>query len=182
MGNKLPIYYQCFISRQSSYLSPDGWTTDSNTGKQYKVVGKGRFNHEKNKQTCKDNGGFLPEPRTEEENKFLKDFNDLIFWLGAVRSGDRFEWISDRTEVTYTNWKVDGPRDQDCIIRNLWGDDWQTLHCEGGLNCDTNPMCNIVCQRNGGKFSYFVSVKFFKLPFDMFDINVASIYLYELYE
>ena len=147
-------------------------------------MGKGRFNHEKNKQTCKDNGGFLPEPRTEAESTFLKDFNIRSFWLGAVRkpdAPDRFEWISDKTEVTYTNWHED-PGVQDCVIRNYDADDWMTIHCDWGLNCDTNPMCNIVCQRNGGKFSYFVSVKFFKLPCDMFGINVASIYLYDLYE
>ena len=113
---------------------------------------------------CANNGGFLPEPRSEQENNFLRELTNLAFWLGAIRiSGNEYNWLSDGTKVVYTNW-IEGaqPTTNDCVssqvrhqnVGNWWSSPC-TDHCDGDVTS-----CNVVCQRNDGKYSYYLFYEF----------------------
>ena len=105
---------------------------------------------------CANNGGFLPEPRSEQENNFLREFTNLAFWLGAIRiSGNEYIWLSDGTKVVYTNWLTGShPTTNDCISSqySLKAANWWSSPCTA--HCDDLD-CTIVCQRNVGKYSYY---------------------------
>ena len=134
---------------------PDDWTTDPGTGKQYRVVRYEFPNHTESQRICAENGGFLPEPRSQEENEFLRDFTINTFWLGAVRSsGDRFVWLSDGTDLDYNNWHQDQSNlGKDCGYRFYDTDVWGTRHCS--FLCNYCGPSKPVCQRNVGKFSCY---------------------------
>ena len=96
----------------------------------------------------------MPEPRTEEENEFLTDFSNAAFWLGAVKSSEeRFAWLSDGTEVVYTNWFYNQrTTENQCVYKLFNKDTWHTNPCNSQGNSDRYK---IVCQRNNGKFSCY---------------------------
>ena len=154
------------LTRPSPFLTPDEWTTDPRTGKQYKILWLpyGR-SYDHTRRTCTNNGGMMPEPRSEQENKFLtNNFTIKGFWLGAVRSDSdklTFVWLSDGTEVNYTKWHTSEPSTgHDCVHSRFDAGNWKTLSCDE--LCTNLVYCDMVCQKRDkcGKCScYFASIK-----------------------
>ena len=81
----------------------------------------------------------------------MRNFNTGVFGLGAVRStGDVFAWLSDGKDLDYTNWDSRYNLERDCVFADGRTGGWGTNLCTS--NC---THCNLVCQRNGGKFSCY---------------------------
>ena len=113
--------------------------------------------YNESREICTDNGGFLPEPRNENEDKFLKDFQKERFWLGSVQnSNGQFIWLSDGSELVHTNWYTSNCCNDGCVYRTYDGDDWATRSCDTQIN----PFYT-VCQRKDGKFSCYICQNFF---------------------
>jgi len=94
------------------------WVTDPSTGKQYTVVppeaGKG-IDIQRSKKTCEYYNAILPEPRTEEENKFVAGLKDDMFFLGVNDLDQDGVWTynSDNSPVT---WLTSKPESQEIFV------------------------------------------------------------------
>ena len=116
-------------------------------------MGQGIPEHNDGQRICADNGGFLPEPRSEQERNFLREFTQITFWLGAIRSSEgEYIWLSDGTKVVYTNWlsASDPHGTTHCVSRDdaaNWVASPCTIQCDG----DDRAYCNLVCQRSNCK-------------------------------
>ena len=68
-----------------------------------------------NLDKCKQHGGILPEPRSQEENEFLNNLNSDTFVLGMNNKeteGTSLVWDSDGTPVVYQR-KFDRPKSKE---------------------------------------------------------------------
>jgi len=75
---------------------------------------------------CKTHGGFLAEPRTEEETHLIELFvmPEENYWIGLTDLADEgaFVWGTDYSAPDYTNWYTGEPSNddgEDCV--HLWG-------------------------------------------------------------
>jgi len=74
---------------------------------------------------CKIQNGFLAEPRSDFETTSIKQVleTNVNYWIGLSdreEEGD-FRWLSDMSELTYSNWEKNEPNNyhgQDCA--QLW--------------------------------------------------------------
>ena len=82
---------------------------------------------------CKELGGFLAEPRSEEINTAVKyfDFKYKQFWIGLRDNlKDRnFHWQTDQSALSYTDWGKNQPNNhggsQYCVMidkKYTWND------------------------------------------------------------
>ena len=104
---------------------------------------------------CANNGGFLPEPRSEEENTFVTNLTPNYFWLGVARDSEgRYRWQSDGANLVYTKWKKP-PKDPDghtkCVTRKRFKKVWLQILCQLPVSAYGRGT-SIVCQRNHGRF------------------------------
>ena len=122
--------------------------------------------HDHNQQVCHNLGGFLPEPRDEQENTFLDSLGTSAFLLGMSDRGQEGQWVwdSDGSPVTWTNWDsidkgglTDEPnnagRDEHCakMFKQYRPntDSWNDVKCESTSNI-RNGATSLICQRNPG--------------------------------
>ena len=70
-----------------------------------------------NRDTCTQEGGMLPEPRSEEENDFLGTLTSDWFALGMNDEETHGTWVwnSDDSPVSWTNWHPGQPSGGDFI-------------------------------------------------------------------
>ena len=76
----------------------------------YLLLDTDTLNHDVNRQKCLQNGGNLPEPRSDEQNQFLNNLKTYSFVLGIIDSEHGWLWESDRTPVVYNNWDFGNPK------------------------------------------------------------------------
>ena len=87
------------------------WVTNGQSGKQYTVVPLNTVVYDTHEQMCRDYGGGLTEPRSDEENKYVVSLMacvDCQVVLGMkydVSRGGWF-WNSDGDVVSWQNWAV----------------------------------------------------------------------------
>ena len=117
------------------------------------LIGEGELNFTEATAACHSMGAFLPEPRTEAlQNVMKSDFFPRYFWLGLtdVDNEGQFVWETDKTPVSWTNWKTNEPSgrtDYDCVRNVYQSTYWQDFKCVW-----TYPY---VCQK--GKY-YFIKL------------------------
>ena len=106
--------------------------------------------YNESQQICANYGGFLPEPRSEEENKFMTNLTPHYFWLGVTRgSGSTYVYQSDGADLVYAKWKSppEGPVGLDghtsCVARNYSQEVWIQVKCQQPAYGKTT---SIVCQ------------------------------------
>ena len=98
----------------------------------------------------------LPEPTSEEENKYLLGLNSsLSFVLGMTREPNEttWRWLSDMSKVKWFNWKNDtmGPgRLCASVLRHIGGEGQWTAH-----QCNITPGMDelskvLICERKIG--------------------------------
>lgn len=102
---------------------------------------------------CADIGGYLAEPKTKEQNSYIKSISHGKFvWLGAtdIVSENVFRWSTSGgsdllAENTYSNWYPGEPNNQggneDCMHMMTKGQ-WNDLPCD-----QTYYHMRFVCQR-----------------------------------
>jgi len=87
---------------------------------------------------CKTHGGFLAEPRTQEETNLIELFvkPDKNYWIGLTDIGEEgaFVWGSDFSAPDYTNWYPGQPDDyydnEDCVnLHSIFGLQWDDDIC-----------------------------------------------------
>ena len=142
-------------------ISPD-WITDPRTRKQYLKLNTGHFKHDDIQKKCYDHGGFLPEPRDEQENDFFDSLDSKPFALGMSDRDSEGTWLweSDGARVGFTLWyggRPQGGNRQNCA--NTYGvqrekydrynDNWETYPCGSRDWMEDNDK-SLICQRNTG--------------------------------
>ena len=117
--------------------------------------------HDKNVDKCRKHGGILPEPRSQEENKFLSglDYNG-VFLLGMNDRETEGTWVwdSDSTPVIYQNWQMDEGSyntDANCAVMYRQAD-WGDISCHSEVWIEVwNKI--LICQKTEGLcFSLFL--------------------------
>jgi len=103
------------------------------------AVSTGALNYYGADQFCKTQGGYLAEPRTQEETENLELFllREQNYWIGLTDAADEgtFVWGTDYSSPTYTNWAMYQPdngmgRGDDCVILSMiFGLKWHDLNC-----------------------------------------------------
>ena len=115
--------------------------------------------HDVNQDKCRQHGGILPEPRSQEENQFLNNLNTEMFVLGLsdVETEGSWQWDSDRTPVVYSNWLSGdgaGGRAENCVFmsRNFRNYDgfWADFSCSSSAFMDARNK-SLICQKTEGK-------------------------------
>ena len=84
------------------------WKIDRHTGKQYAQLTNGRFtSHLDSKALCHSIGGILPEPRDQQENRFVAQMSSTRIWLGMNNKDGKGHWVweSDKSRVEWVNWE-----------------------------------------------------------------------------
>ena len=108
---------------------------------------------------CSEVGGILPEPRSEEENNFLKTLIEdragaRYFAIGMRNEGGSWLWRSDDSPVTWFNWRSGHPiPGRECV----WYDaGWKTHEFIVYRGSDGHVMrdLTVICQRNGRSSLY----------------------------
>ena len=138
--------------------------TDPRSKKQYIVLETSTLNHDVNQATCRNNGGYLPEPRDEEENLFLDSLGSDKFVLGIRQVNGQWVFDSDGSDVNWKSWASwrdynDPPRGQDCVaMLRHHGNDWAGSRSQDwfDISCESNDYLNnlpssLVCQKDSGE-------------------------------
>ena len=145
------LYSICFLAE---------YVTDPRTKKQYIVLETSTLNHDVNQATCRNNGGYLPEPRDEEENLFLDSLGSDKFVLGIRQVNGQWVFDSDESEVTWKSWAhwanyPDPPRGGACVamlrnheqaVEGTRSQDWFDIPCKSKSYLDNRPS-SLVCQK-----------------------------------
>ena len=114
-----------------------------------------------NQQVCHNHGGFLPEPRDEQENQFLYDLSTKTFTLGMTDRDVEGQWVwsSDGSSVAWLPWDVsktvtsaaepNGGSSAGCAImmRSYALSSWADYPCASTAYFNTQPR-SLICQRN----------------------------------
>ena len=142
---------------------------DESTGKQYLVLDTNHLAHDDLQQECHNLGGFLPEPRNEQENTFLDSLGVDTFVLGMTDRDVEGQWVweSDGSLVSWTRWvqwiasnggipqEPDGGAREGCALmmrqtvshrRGHRPDGWIDFSCPYLRSLPKN----LICQRNPG--------------------------------
>ena len=149
-------------------MSTDNWITDKRTGKQYMVLNTHDLVYDDLQQWCSEYGGFLPEPKDEQENQFLDSLDTDMFALGMTDRKEEgvFVWDSDGSPVTWTSWikwtathsEPNGGPDSNCVImaRGMYSenvghrtDGWVDYNCNSYPYYKSQPK-SLICQKNPG--------------------------------
>ena len=156
-------------------MSTGDWITDGQTGKQYLVLDTDDLVYDVIQQVCHNHGGFLPEPREEEENSFLDSLDTDTFALGMTDRKVEGQWIwdSDGSPVIGMNWiewssgvnEPNGGTNQNCALMIRQAeihegghipDGWADYPCNSSDNLRSLPK-NLICQRNPGMWTDLAS-------------------------
>ena len=147
--------------------------TDSQTGKQYLVLDTDDLVHDVIQQRCHSYGGFLPEPRNEQENKFIHDLATGAFMLGMTdkQTEGRWVWDSDGSQVNWLNWvnwkdisdEPNGGDAENCaiMVQDFWNDlaghktdGWADHFCNSDEYVrTTSKAMKLICERHPGWFT-----------------------------
>ena len=138
------------------------------TGIEYLVLETDDLVYEDNKQACQGLGGFLPEPRNEQENQFLDSLGADTFVLGITDKlvEGQFVYDSDGSPVSWAAWvqwvdynvEPSGHRTENCVfmVREVRTDDagyrsdgWADYIC-GSTSSQRSRPSSLVCQRDPG--------------------------------
>ena len=62
--------------------------------------------HDEKVEKCLENGGILPEPRSQQENEFLMGLGvyEIILGMNDRETEGTWVWDSDSTPLIYQNW------------------------------------------------------------------------------
>ena len=149
-------------------MSTANWITDKRTGNQYLVLDIHDLVYDHLQQVCQDHGGFLPEPKDEQENQFLDSLNTDMFTLGMTDRKVEGQWIweSDGSPVSWANWvtwssgvvEPNGGRRQNCAMVLQQTEGHAGGHRADGWSdypCQSTPYIrrlrrHLICQRNPG--------------------------------
>ena len=104
---------------------------------------------------CAQAGGMLPEPRSEEEENFIKGILEgagaKYYAIGMKYEGNRWVWRSDEAPVTWANWLSGFPKPgKEAVWYDLptlaWNNQGPTVY--------PNPSgaLTVICQKNGKSF------------------------------
>ena len=52
------------------------------------VLEEQKFTYEEARRKCMEKGGFLPAPKNEQENNFMRSLSREDFWLGITDTFD----------------------------------------------------------------------------------------------
>ena len=117
----------------------EGWLRRDEVSNCY-LFGTEKMTFAEAQQFCKDNGGKLAEPRRKiETNAINRIINEeaggMSYWIGLT-DNDRegtFTWLSDDSEVQYSDWAHGEPNDQndeDCThLRKAKEFQWNDFSC-----------------------------------------------------
>ena len=138
---------------------------DPRTRKEYIVLETSTLHHEMNQETCVKKGGYLPEPRDEQENLFLDSLGADTFVLGINDKAVEGQWVfdSDGSPVNSSSWVkytnlTDTPRNVtnlNCAVmlrhhnEDLAGhrrQDWQDIPCTSTYYLEGRKK-SLVCQK-----------------------------------
>ena len=147
------------------------------TGIEYLVLETDDLVYEDNKQACQGLGGFLPEPRNEQENQFLDSLGADTFVLGItdIDVEGQFVYDSDGSPVTWAQWvqwvdddpAPNGGTRENCVfmIREVRMDEagyrsdgWGDYKC-GSTQLYRDRPSSLVCQRNSGMLTQYIKKK-----------------------
>jgi len=107
---------------------------------------------------CDSMGGFLAEPRSEYETDNVMSVinSNASYWIGITDHGEEgnFRWLSDDSEVTYSNWGKNEPNNhggnQNCaqlwVYRDHQWDDQQCSRTSNSHRGQTTPIVAL-CQK-----------------------------------
>ena len=119
------------------------------------LLGKGKKTFNKATAACKQLGGFLVEPRSEEMSTAVKsNFNFKDIWIGLLDvTRDRtFVWQSDSEALSYSNWDEDQPNNskgkESCVVLGKNGR-WNDIKCESKFE--------FLCQAHKSKLFVFIT-------------------------
>ena len=147
-------------------MSTGDWITDERTGKQYMIQDTHDLVYDHIQQRCDNLGGFLPEPRDEQENQFLDWLDTDMFALGMTDRKVEGQWVweSDGSPVTWTNWvywpkyreiEPNGGTYQNCALMLRYSETWADGHKHDGWGdypCNSSDVVrrekrSLICQK-----------------------------------
>jgi len=118
-----------------------GWLRRDRVSNCY-LFGTEKMNFAEAQQFCEENGGTLAEPRRARETNVInrminKEAGNNNYWIGLTdrREEGTFTWMSDNSEVSYTNWDKREPNNawgrEDCAhLRKSKSFKWNDSNCE----------------------------------------------------
>ena len=113
-------------------------------------------NYEEIKTRCESLGGYIPEPKSQQENDFIHNLPiETNFYLGMKRDNLMATWIwqENLTDVKWKNWEsLTNDRTKNCsvMLNGPTGDSskkWDTFVCG---NDSYREEITVVCQRGKG--------------------------------
>ena len=134
------------------------------------MLGTDSLIHDDLQQVCQNHGGYLPEPKDENENNFLNDLGTGAFLLGMTDTATDGTWVwdSDGTEVTWSLWQPwgepNGGDGESCVMMaKSWWDSygghnpraWGDIACDFSAALINSRSVNLVCERNPGLFTLY---------------------------
>ena len=121
-----------------------------------------------NVDKCRQHGGILPEPRSQEDIEFLSglDYGAFLLGMNDKETEGTWVWDSDSTPVLYQNWQVNNlkePRyntDSNCAV-NYRKAYWRDISCLSEAWIEAwNKI--LICQKTEGLyFSLFFIFTFY---------------------
>ena len=153
-------------------MYPAPWRIDLRTGKEYMVFDTDTLIHDQLQKKCQIYGGYLPEPKDEKENTFLKDLGTGTFILGMTDKATDGQWVweSDGSLVDWTKWiewanllnEPNGGTAENCVAfaQQLWKG--MTGHATDGwadINCTSDSWArstkSLICEKERGLFPFY---------------------------